>query len=186
MDFSRRRGPPAPLLLGAAYQPKVLRGFKKFHTPQPLESCLVVDSACDQVIRQSSNEEMQRQRDSIESQRQLQSSVNDAFYTLDETHIDSSDEGSEYTIWSYDDTLSHHASSRSSCSSHNSSDTGDGKHIKASSIADCRCSHAHTSTHTSATSPIKVPALCRIEQAGVYSWAGGDRNSKHHSRSKSL
>jgi hypothetical protein len=183
MDFSRRRGPPAPLQLGAAYQAKVLRGFKKFHTPLPMESCLLVDSACDQTVRQSSKEEMQRQRDSAESRRLSKSTESDTIYTLDGTQIDSCDEGSEYTIWSYEDTHSHDISSRSSYSSQFSSD-GEEKHPEGS-LASRRCSYAHSSTD-STKSPIKVPAMCRIEQAGVHSWTGNERAHEHHRRSKSL
>jgi hypothetical protein len=194
MDFTRRRGPPASLHLGAAYQAKVLRGYKKFDTPQPLENCLLVDSACDQVVRQSSNDEMQRQRDSIESKRRSQSIASHAFYTLDETQIESSDDGSEHTVWSYEDTLGSESDSRSSytfdTSCRGSVDEGD-KHSKESSFSgrysQALSKHfqgASTISDRSSDSPIKAPAMCRIEQAGVHKWA--DEKSPGHRRTKSI
>lgn len=184
MDFSRRRGPPAPLQLGAAYQAKVLRGYNKFASPQPLENCLLVDSACDQVIRQSSNVEMQRRRDSAESRRRSQSSTAKTLYSLDETQIDSTDDGSDHTIWSYDDTLCDRSDSRSSCTFSNDSHGSIEDEKKASSggrFAQAWSTHGH-STDTE-TSHIKLPAMCRIEQAGVHQWTDGKVQSHHRSKS---
>lgn len=132
LDFSRRRGPPAPLRLDAAYQKKVERNFEKFTEPNPPTACLVIDSECDQVFRlttpheQLSGKTIQRQRSSSSSssdggviitwaqQQEHTPLIGNSLYTLDHTQLEGSDTGSDNTLWSSGDALSGSISRRDS------------------------------------------------------------------------
>lgn len=57
LDQTRRRGPPSALILGAAYQKKVLRTHKKFIEPGPPVDCcrLIKSNGSEALVRSGFN-----------------------------------------------------------------------------------------------------------------------------------
>jgi hypothetical protein len=182
LDFTRRRGPPTPLLLGAAYQRKVLRSHRKFNEPQPMRSRTfpLLDSVYDQVVRlapentdrkhsQLEQDWASMYSDSSELRRGLDI---DAFYMLDGTQAESAND-SQQTISTGDGDTE----SQSDRSSKTSSGRISSSNSSISSLSTSSIILSNTTRHppytikkmhsliSSSTSPILHPALCRLDQS---------------------
>lgn len=167
LDTARRRGPPTPLRLGAAYQKKVLRGHQKFVEPQALthRTYPLIDSACDFVFRGAADDGGWRRAgsgcDESWESRSAYPVPKAPFSMLDECQTECGGDSTDgdHAHWTGSERGSLASSTTSDSSAHSSSrvDAGHDHRLP---------QHSPTSLLLSAMSAISYPAECRIGQGG--------------------